>query len=431
VAQDIFIPKLGMTMEEATIAEWTAADGDRVEKNQIILVIDTEKVAHEMESPASGFLVILADSGEIHPCGAVVGKLAETKEEYEGIKKSGMTVEVKSVEVTELEQEKTAEGEPAAEASTGPVPKTSGRIEISPVAKRIAEINEIDYSHLAGTGSGPGGRIVKKDILEAMETEQAVEVSTAEPALVIAASAEEYNGKRIKESIPLKGMRKIIAERMHQSATVAAHVTVMSEQDMTEMISLRKYYSEKAAASGAKITFTDMFILIVSKALKAAPIINSSLIGDEIKIWEDINIGFAVSMKVSEKESGLVVPVIKNADRKGLVEISRERKDLMDKARQGNLAMDEMSGATFTLTNTGPILNTWHVQTPIINQPESAILGTSSIVEKPVVKDGEIVISPIMPMSFSFDHRVVDGGPVAVFMAKLDELIQDPKMLLL
>jgi pyruvate/2-oxoglutarate dehydrogenase complex dihydrolipoamide acyltransferase (E2) component len=169
----------------------------------------------------------------------------------------------------------------------------------------------------------------------------------------------------------------------------------------------------------------------VAKALKAAPILNASLVGDEIRVWEDINIGFAVAMMVSEKESGLVVPVIKNADQKGLVEIARVRKDLTDKAREGKLTMDEMTGGTFTITNTGPIAKTWHIQTPIINQPESAILGTSAIVEKPVVKNGEIVISSVMPISFSYDHRIVDGGPVAAFMTKLTELVEDPKMLIL
>ena len=411
MAIDIFIPKLGMTMEEATIAEWKANDGDMVEKDQIILVIDTEKVAHEMESPASGFLVILAEAGQVHPCGAVIGKLAETKEEYDAIKKSGMTVEVKEVEVTE----------PASEqAGTG-----------DPVAKRIAEMHQVDYSQLAGAGSGPGGRIVKKDIVKAMEAKQAAEVSAVAHEPAIAVSAEVCDGKRIKEIIPLRGMRKTIAERMHRSSLDTARVTAMSEHDMTEMIALRKYFNEKAAASGVKVTFTDMFILIVSKALKAAPLINSSLMGDEIRVWEDINIGFGVAMMVSEKESGLVVPVIKNVEQKGLMEISRARKDLTDKAREGKLSLEEMTGGTFTITNTGTIANFWHIQTPIINQPESAILGTSSIVEKPVVKDGEIVIRPIMPMSFSFDHRIVDGAPVATFLSKLAEMLEDPKMLIL
>jgi pyruvate dehydrogenase E2 component (dihydrolipoamide acetyltransferase) len=427
LAQNIFIPKLGMTMEKATIVEWRVNDGDWAEKDTIILVIETEKVAQEMESPASGFLVILAEPGQVHPCGAVIGKLAETKEEYAAIKKGSVTVEVKEVEVTESEQATTAES--AAVAPKPGAPKPSGRILISPVAKRIAEINQVDLSRIPG--SGPNGRIVKKDVEKIIETGQIAEVPAAAPQPKVAALAEVYEGKRIKEIIPLRGMRKTIAERMHHSTTVAARVTCMTEHDMTEMIKVRKYFNEKAAATGVKITFTDMFILIVSKALKATPIINASLIGDEIKVWEDINIGFAVAVKVSEKESGLVVPVIKNADQKGLVEISKARKDLMDKAREGNLAPDEMTGGTFTITNTGTIARFWHVQTPIINQPEAAILGTSAIIERPIVKDGEIVIGPIMPISISFDHRIVDGDPIAVFLAKLTELIEDPKMILL
>jgi pyruvate dehydrogenase E2 component (dihydrolipoamide acetyltransferase)/2-oxoglutarate dehydrogenase E2 component (dihydrolipoamide succinyltransferase) len=418
-----------MTMEEATIAEWKANDGDMVEKDQIVLVIDTEKVAHEMESPASGFLVILAEPGQVHPCGAVVGKLAETKEEYDAIKKIGVTVEVKRVEVTESEAEQAAAANPAAVAPEPEAPKPAGRIFISPVAKRIAEMKQVDISKILG--SGPNGRIVKKDVEKALETGPAAEVPAAASQAKAVDLKATFNGKRIKEIIPLRGMRKTIAERMHHSSTVAARVTAMTEYDLTEMIKIRKYFNEKAGASGVKLTFTDMFILIVAKALKAAPILNASLVGDEIRVWEDINIGFAVAMMVSEKESGLVVPVIKNADQKGLVEIARVRKDLTDKAREGKLTMDEMTGGTFTITNTGPIAKTWHIQTPIINQPESAILGTSAIVEKPVVKNGEIVISSVMPISFSYDHRIVDGGPVAAFMTKLTELVEDPKMLIL
>lgn len=429
MAHDIFIPKLGMTMEKATIAEWMAKDGEMVKQNQVILIIDTEKVATEMESPASGFLVQLAEPGQVHPCGAVIAKIAETKQEYETLKKSNITIKVEEGEVTEQATGQLASANPSTVVPELEPPKQNGRIFISPVAKRIAEMKQIDITKIIG--SGPNGRIVKKDIEKVLKSGQTAKVPAAPTQAKVVDSAGTYQGKRIKEIIPLRGMRKTIAERLHYSSTVAARVTTMSEKDMTELMAVRKYYNEKVSASGVNITFTDLFILIVTKALKAVPILNSSLIDDEIRIWEDINIGFGVAITVSNKESGLVVPVIKNTDQMGLVEISRARKDLMDKARKGTLSPDEMSGGTFTITNTGTMGDTWHIQTPIINQPECAILGTSSIVERPVVKNGEIVIRPIMPISFSFDHRIADGGPVAVFISKLTDMIEDPKMILL
>ncbi len=199
---------------------------------------------------------------------------------------------------------------------------------------------------------------------------------------------------------------------------------------MTEMVKLRDHLVQKASILGFKVTYTDLIIFMVAKALKAVPIVNSSLIGSEIRIWEDINIGFGVSVMKGENESGLLVPVIRNADRMSLGEISKARKDLMDKARAGTLSLNEMSEGTFTITNTGTFSAMWHIQTPIINQPEAAILGISSIVDRPVVKDGEIVIRPIMPVSFAFDHRIMDGAPPSMFMNMLHQMVEDPWMMI-
>lgn len=417
-------------MEEATIAEWLVKDGEMVDKDQVILVIETEKVAHEMEAAASGYLVTIAEPGQVHPCGAVIGKLAETKKEYEAVKKGNSTTGEKEVEVGTGEPEQSDASTQEAPAPVKAAAKVAGRIKISPVAKRIASENKVDYAHLAGIGSGPGGRIVKKDIQKLIDSPPVETVTTQASPQLDKAAHQVIDNKRVKEIIPLRGLRKTIADRMAFSSSNAARVTVLAEYEMTEMIALRKYYNDKDS-SGVKITFTDLLILIAAKALKAYPILNSSLIEDEIRVWDDVNVGFAVAMKVSEDENGLVVPVVKNADQKGLREISEIRKELTDKARQGTLTPNEMSGGTFTITNTGPIFNEWHLQTPIINYPESVIMGTSIIVEKPVVKDGEIVIGQIMPMSLSFDHRVMDGVPIAQFLAKLAELIKDPKMLIM
>jgi pyruvate dehydrogenase E2 component (dihydrolipoamide acetyltransferase)/2-oxoglutarate dehydrogenase E2 component (dihydrolipoamide succinyltransferase) len=185
------------------------------------------------------------------------------------------------------------------------------------------------------------------------------------------------------------------------------------------------------ASGGFSLTYTDIFVMVVARALRKTPIMNSSLIGNEILVWDDINIGLAVSITMEDGKNALVVPVIHNADRLTLQEISVRRKDLTDRARVGQLTVDETAGGTFTITNTGTLGPRWHVQTPIINQPEAAILGTASIVDRPVVVDGAIAIRPIMPVSITFDHRIMDGAPPALFLNHLHEMLSDPQMILI
>lgn len=426
MVENLFIPKLGMTMEKATIAEWKFKDGDKVAKGDVVLVIDTEKVAHEIESPTDGLLVVIASVGEELPCGAVIGMVAQTKEEYEKAKKENPAGSTGKVTV-----EESVVGSSAEKKSSGAGKKAGGKIFISPAAKKLAEKNNFDYSAISG--SGPNGRITREDIEKAMA--EGPKAGTSEPnkpttAPACAPSADVIDGKRVKSVIPLTGMRKIISDHMRHSLDTAARVTSFGEVDMTKLIELRKRYVAKADALGFRITYTDLFILFAAKGLKSVPIMNSSMIGNEIKIWEDINVGFAVSVFTGNGQSGLVVPVIKNTDRLSLGEIAKQRKELTDKARTGKLSIDEMMGGTFTITNTGTFSSVWHIQTPIINQPQAAILGTSSIVEKPVVENGEIVIRPMMPVSFTFDHRIMDGAPPAQFLSKIGEMILDPDMII-
>jgi pyruvate dehydrogenase E2 component (dihydrolipoamide acetyltransferase) len=427
VVTEIFIPKLGMTMEEATIAEWRFEEGAWVEQEEVVLVIDTEKVAHEIEAAVSGFIVIIGERGKVYPCGTVIGLLAETKEEYEAAGKKGIKIEAKT-EKTEMVGEPEKQPESPSGDSTA---KEKGRIFISPLARRVAENHRIDISQV--TGTGPNGRIKKRDIERAISEEKTVKAVTKTERVLTAVPAEPntYDGKRVKESIPLTGMRKVIAEHTHYSLSVSAQVTVMTEIEMTEIIRLRSHLNEKAAAIGGRISYTDLFIFAVAKAIKGSPLMNSSLIGNEIKVWEDINIGFATSLTIGENQSGLVVPVVKNVERMGLSEICQARIKLMNKAKEGKLSPDDMTGGTFSITNTSMFTPGWHIQTPIINQPQSAILGTSATVERPVVKDGQIVIRPIMPISLTFDHRVMDGIQPSRFIAKFKEMMEEPHSMLL
>ncbi len=432
--KNLFIPKLGMTMEKGRIAQWTANDGDQVQAEQVVLILETEKVAHEIAAPISGILAILGKAGDEYPCGTVVGVVAETAPEYEAVKKNPAAYAASaeagaSSDEAEAHEQRDLPVEIPIQLEIG----TRERIRISPLARRLAQMHELDISVL--TGSGPEGRIVKRDIEQAVEAREqkkaAPEPAPVSRAVSTPAAAEVCAGKRVRAVIPLTGMRKTIADHLHQSTSSTARVSAMIEFDMMELVKLRSHYVSKAPILGFKITYTDLFIYMAAKALKAVPIINSSIVGDEIKLWEDINIGFAVSVMKSESESGLLVPVIRNADRMSLGQVSKARKDLMDKARAGTISLDELTGGTFTITNTGTFTSLWHIQTPIINQPEAAILGTSSIVERPVVINGEIAIRPIMPMSFAFDHRVMDGAPPAQFMGLLQQMIEDPWMILM
>lgn len=425
----LFIPKLGMAMEKATIAEWCFRDGDKVEKDSAVLVIDTEKVANDIEAPITGRLVITAAVGAEIPCGGIVGFIAETEEEYAAARRENATAPAIAVTTTLAE----AGGLPPEASPTDiPEPVHGARVKISPLAKKIAGQNRIAYAGLAG--SGPGGRIVKRDIVAALESRGgsvvALEV-TAKPLPVTSLPVALHEGKRVRQVVPLSGARKAISEHMQNSHSVSAPVTIFTEVDMTEMIGVRRRLLKKAATLGLRITFTDLFILAAAKVLKKVPQLNSSLIGNELFLWDDINIGFAVSVTSADGANSLVVPVIHDVDRMSLGEISGARSALVEKARSGKLARDEMSGGTFTITNTGTFIPMWHTQTPIINQPQAAILGTSGIVDRPVVRDGEIVVGPVMPLSLTFDHRIMDGEPPGQFLVHYHQMMLDPDLLVL
>jgi pyruvate dehydrogenase E2 component (dihydrolipoamide acetyltransferase)/2-oxoglutarate dehydrogenase E2 component (dihydrolipoamide succinyltransferase) len=281
------------------------------------------------------------------------------------------------------------------------------RIVISPLARKLAEEHMIDITTVVGTG--PGGRIVKEDVKKALEAKKTIEAAT-----------DVYQGRMVKSIIPLEGMRGAIAEHLHRSLSISAQTTLMGEIDGTEIVELRETLVSQAETIGTRITYTDLFVFAIAKALKDNPIINSSLIDNEIKLWESVNIGVAVAL-----EDGLIVPVVKDADKKSLVEISQTIKILVRKARERTLLPDEVSGGTFTITNLGALGRGYRFSTPIINQPESAILHTGSIKDNAVVKDGAIVIRPIMTYSLTYDHRVIDGAMAARFMDSMTELLEN------
>lgn len=441
MAEKIVMPKLAMSMKQGKVIEWMFAEGQPVEKGQVVLVIETEKVTYEVEAPVSGLLHIVVGLNETIPIHGTLAFIAETEAELAELQSQppvGAEATPAAAAPTDSPAPPVAEAAPAAPAvaDTAPavapatvsaVPAVSagrdGKIKISPLARKIAGQHNLEISQIAGTG--PGGRIKKRDVLAFMAqpiAAPAPPTAAGEPAW----TGTVVDGKRVREIIPLIGMRQAMASHMSQSLVTSARVSVFMEIDMAEAIQLRTSLVKKQELLGTRISYTDLFIFLAARALKEQPILNATLGDDGIVVWEDVNVGVALSLAKGGMDTSLIVPVIKQADKKSLVEISKELKDLVRKGREGALTGEDMTGGTFTMTNTAQLLNRWHIQTPMITQPESTILGTSSTVEKPVVRDGEIVIRPMMPVSLSFDHRVMDGAQPTQFLSKFSGLIEDP-----
>jgi pyruvate dehydrogenase E2 component (dihydrolipoamide acetyltransferase)/2-oxoglutarate dehydrogenase E2 component (dihydrolipoamide succinyltransferase) len=414
MVSQIVAPKLGMSMSDVTMVEWRVKEGEKVEKGTVVLVIETEKTEWNVEAGASGLLHILVQEGAKAKIGQVVGLIAETKEEFEKLQKEtlprALAAGAKEVAPTEA-----IGGKPEA---AGVASGEGERIRISPIARKMAEEQMIDITRVKGTG--PEGRIVKEDIEKVLEELKKVPVPPEEVARAL------YQGRKLKEAVPLKGMRRVIAERMQGSLAGSAQLSFLGKFDATELIQFRKALLSREETIGVSITYTEILVYTIARVLKYHRDINVSLIENEIKVWEDINIGVAVALG----KEGLLVPVVKQADKKSLIEISQEVKSLVEKARGGKILPDEVTGGTFTLTSIGAV-GVSDYQTPVINQPESAILGTGPIRDEPVVKNGQIVIAPIMPYSLTVDHRVINGFGAEQFLAGLKELVETPGLLLL
>lgn len=413
MATEITVPRLGMAVADATIIEWKVKEGERVEEKQVVVVIETEKLRYDVEAPAGGFIHILLNDGDMAPVGKVMALIAESKEELEALQKE--TPKEAPAEAAEMAEAAKAEAAPS-NVLTATV-RGEERIKISPVARKMAEEHVIDITKVVGTG--PGGRITREDIEKAIATKEEAPKEVSVPA-------GAPGDKRVKTTIALRGMRGAIAEHMHRSLSVSAQLTAMGEIDMTQMVKLRKDLVDQESVLGTRITYTDLLVLAIAQALKEHPTVNSSLIENEIKVWEDINIGVAVAL-----DEGLIVPVVKAADKKSLKEISQTVRTLAEKAREGKLTPEEVTGGTFTLSNLGAVGAGYRFETVIINQPESAILGTGAITDRVVVRDGQIVIRPIMTYYFTYDHRVIDGAVAAKFMASVIKLLENPDLLLI
>lgn len=397
----VAMPKLGLTMVEGKIVEWKKRVGEQVEKGEIIFVVETEKVTYEVESPATGVLgKILAKQDETIPVGGLVGYILQPGEEVSDLPE--VPARTQSAELAGTKTEVLTVRPQIIEAD----------VKISPLARKIAEEHNINISKVKGTG--PGGRIVKEDILQAVEQTEKATLSATMPA-----SEETSEEAAI---IPLTPMRKTIARRLTESFTTVPHMYLYRQVDVFELRKCREQLlSIIESKVGVKLTFTDLLVKIVAKTLEDHPQVNSSYNGSSIKLFKRIHIGLATSL---EGGQGLIVPVIRDANKKTIAEVCVARAQIVQKARERKVTPEEISGSTFTITNTGMYGSDFSA--PIINPPEAAILGVGGMKDKPAVVDGQIVVRPLMFLSLSIDHRVLDGADGWQFLATLKKYIENP-----
>ncbi len=405
MATEIIMPQLGLTMEEGTIGKWIKQEGDKVNIGDVLVEITTDKLSSEIESEVEGVLLkIVAQEGEDIPVKGLIAIIGQ----------EGETVDAPAA--PKADEEKKSEAAPkAVEAPKAAAVNETGRVKASPLAKKTAADLGVELSGLSGTGTG--GRIIQKDVFEAAENQKsAAPVQAAAQTAAPAAPALQVATADVVK--PLSNMRKVIGKRMQASKQIAPHVTLTTEVNVDKTVVLRNKLN--ASNADVRFSYTDILVKMAAVALRNNPIVNSSITEDSIILHDRVNIGVAVAL-----DEGLIVPVVKDADRKGLKAINAETKELIGKSKNNTLSPDEMSGATFTISNLGGYdIDGFN---PVINLPESAILGVGRIVRKPVVnKNDEIVPASMMVLSLSFDHRVMDGATAAKFLKDLKGYMEDP-----
>ncbi len=427
---NIEMPKLSDTMTEGTVIRWLKKEGEEVEIGDIIAEIETDKANMEMEAFDEGILssISVAEGGKAE-VGSVIAVLLEDGESAEGSAAAASSATPTPAQTPAASSKtppaaKAALASAAAIASSNPnAPSPSGeRIMASPLAKKIAADEGLDLSTL--TGTGPGGRIVKKDVLAAPASSSAAPAAKAASAPAPTPQAISPVASGEDKIIPLAGIRKIIAERLLTSKTTIPHFYLHLEVDAAPLMDLRKQINAQAEAThGNKYSVNDFIVKALINASVAVPEVNASFNGDHIVQFAHVGISVAIAV-----DDGLVTPVVKNAEQKSLLAISKEIKEMAVRARDKKLLPNEFDGGTVTISNLGA----WGIESfdAIVNPPQAAILSVGGIMEKAVVKDGEIVPGLRMNLGVSCDHRVVDGAVGAQFLGEIKRLIENPALML-
>ncbi|MGQ9488588.1 MAG: dihydrolipoamide acetyltransferase family protein [Armatimonadota bacterium] len=453
MAEFFNLPMLGQTMEEGTITKWLKAEGEYIRRGDIIAEVMTDKANLEVDSTFEGYLrKILVAEGETVPVNAPIAIVSKTPDEdistllTPASATTSQLVEAKG-EVKQPEPVRTA---PFAESAA----PTEERLFISPRARRLAQEKGVPVQALLGRGSGPQGRVLERDVETVWQemvstmprvTPLAEKVAAEAGVDVTAITGTGIGGRVTREDVvratmpptaqptaipteaqvvKLAGLRKLVAENVVKGFFSAPPVTLVTEVDMTDCVALREQLlPEVEKIYNTRLTYTDLIVKATARALREFPIMNSTLRENEIILHPDVNIGVAVAV-----EEGLVVPVIKSADRKTLGEISRELRELAERAHTGKSTPDDLSGGTFTITNLGA----YEVElfNPVLVPGQTGILGVGRIAEKPAIRDGQVVARHLMNLCLTFDHRVVDGAPAARFLQKVKQLLESPLLIL-
>ena len=393
MAVEVVMPKFGLTMTEGTIQKWFISEGDTIKAGEAVFEVETEKILYEVEAAADGTIAkLLYPLEAVVAVGLPVAVIAEAGEDIAEI--ASKYADAPAAQATATEAVPAA----APAAATAPAAeKKRGRVPVTPAARKLAKEHALDLAGI--TGTGPRGRITREDVQKIIDTG-----GQAAPAAAAAAAPAA-------EDIPLRGMRKVIAERMHQSLQASAQLTITTEVDVTQLIDRRQEVRQEF-----NVTYTDFILQACAHALKQHRRMNATLEGTTIQVHNQIHVGLAVAL-----DEGLIVPVVWDADKKSLKDIAEESKALAEKARAGQLKLEEVSGGTFTVSNLG--MFGVDAFTPIINAPQSGILGVGRIVEKPVIYRGEITKRSMMVLSLTFDHRVIDGAPAGAFLQTVTDLL--------
>ena len=406
MAREILMPTLGMYTTEGTVTDWLRSPGDHVEAGEQIIEITTEKATYQIEAPGAGVLHAVVEIGTSLPVQSLIGYIlapGEAPPVAPARPAPGPPASQRS-EAPPLTRRPAAR--PPAPSSSAPLPARPAGVRASPVARRLATRHGIDLAHV--TGTGPGGRIIEADVQAAIDAAATTEKVDIAP-----------RGPRVRQRVPLVGMRRTIAERLRHSLSTAAPVTLTREVDAETLVTSRPSLAEQI---GGALPFDALFIKLFAIALSERPELNAVIENDAILLLDEVNVGFAVAVP-----GGLVVPVVHDADRRKLAEVAVAVRDLSERARDGQLQPADVTGGTATITNLGG----YGVDgfTPILNPPQSAILGIGRILPRPVVRDGQLIAGQTCFLSLTFDHRVTDGAPAAQLLDLVASLMADEERL--
>jgi len=392
---DLLVPALGESVVEATVAKWMKSSGDSINADEPIVELETEKVTLEVPSPVSGILQeIVANEGDNVEVGALLGILSEEKSKV-----------VEKIPAPNQEKTETKE-------KNNQIKLEKKNEHLSPAVKRIITEQNLDPSQVSSTGKD--GRITKGDVLESLKNQDKSETITT----------SEKNSFD-EERVPMSRLRRVVAKRLKEAQNSAAMLTTFNEVDMSSVMSLRSEYKDTFEKEHKiRLGFMGMFVKASIAALKAFPAVNAEINGDDIIYKKYNNIGVAVGTP-----QGLVVPVIKNAQNLSLSEVEKTINDMGTRAKDGKIGMDELSGGTFTISNGGVYGSL--MSTPILNPPQSGILGMHKIQKRPIAVGDNIEIRPMMYLALSYDHRIIDGREAVSFLVKIKEIIEDPRRLIL